>query len=219
MKLQTIELTPQDIDCAASFIATAFFDNPAHIYIFPESRNRFKALQWMLGANLKLNLSPQKNIGQSFALIEPNQPPEKRQIKAMGFWNPPNADSVSFLSQVKAGLLTMPFRFGWGSLQNLFEVIKANATAKKQALNGTPAWYLNNMVVASELRGQGVGTKLLAEQLQQVVEPSGFPAILDTQREINVKFYERLGFKVASTSIVGKGRNAFFNWCLIRQPH
>lgn len=42
MKLQTVELTPQDIDCAASFIATAFFDNPAHIYIFPESHNRFE---------------------------------------------------------------------------------------------------------------------------------------------------------------------------------
>jgi GNAT superfamily N-acetyltransferase len=219
MNLKTIELTPQDLDCAASLITAAFFDNPAHIYIFPESRNRLKALQWMLGANLKLNLNPQKNIGQSFALIELNQPPGKRQIKAMGFWNPPNADSVSFLSQVRAGLLTMPFRFGWGSLPNLFEVVKANAMAKKQALNSTPAWYLNNMVVASELRGQGVGTKVLAEQLQQVVKPSGFPAILDTQREINVKFYQRLGFKVASELIVGKGQNAFVNWCLIRQSY
>jgi ribosomal protein S18 acetylase RimI-like enzyme len=216
MNLKTVELTPQDLNCATNLIAAAFFDNPAHIYIFPESRHRLKALQWMLGLNLKLNLSPQKNIGQSFALIEPNQPLGKRQIKAMGFWNPPHADSVSFLSQARAGLLTMPFRFGWGSLPNLFEVIKANTTAKKQALNGTPAWYLNNMVVASELQGQGVGTKVLAEQLRQVVEPSGFPAILDTQREINVKFYQRLGFKVASESIVGKGQNAFVNWCLIR---
>jgi ribosomal protein S18 acetylase RimI-like enzyme len=216
MNLKIVELTPQDLDYAANFIAAAFFDNPAHIYIFPESHNRFKALQWMLGANLKLNLSPQQNIGQSFALIEPHQPPGKRQIKAMGFWNPPNANSVSFLSLVKAGLLAMPFRFGWGSLPNLLEVMKANAIAKKQALNGTPAWYLNNMVVASELRGQGVGTKVLAEQLERLVEPSGFPAILDTQREINVKFYQRLGFKVASKSIVGKGQNAFVNWYLIR---
>ncbi|MGL6341508.1 MAG: GNAT family N-acetyltransferase [Waterburya sp.] len=216
MNLKTVELTSQDLECAASFIATAFFDNPAHIYIFPNSHHRFKALQWMLGANLKLNLSPQKNIGRSFALVESNQPPGKRQIKAMGFWNPPNADSVSFLSQVKAGLLTMPFKFGWRSLPNLFEVIKANATAKKQILNDTPAWYLNNMVVASELRGQGVGTQVLTQQLQQVVEPSGFPAILDTQREINVKFYQRLGFKVAKKSIVGKGQNAFVNWYLIR---
>jgi GNAT superfamily N-acetyltransferase len=216
MNLKTVKLTPQDLDCAANFIATAFFDNPAHIYIFPNSHHRLKALQWMLGANLKLNLSPQKNIAQSFALVESNQVPGIRQIKAMGFWNPPNADSLSFLSQIRAGLLTMPFRFGWKSFQNLFEIVEQFATTKKQILNNTPAWHLNNMVVAPELRGQGVGTQILTEQLQQVVEPSGFPAILNTQKEINVKFYQRLGFKVANKSIVGKGQNAFVNWHLIR---
>jgi GNAT superfamily N-acetyltransferase len=216
MNLKTVELTPQDLDCAASFIATAFFDNPAHIYIFPNSHHRLKALKWMLGINLKLNLSPQKNIGQSFALFESNQAPGIRQIKTMGFWNPPNTDSVTLLSQIRAGLLTMPFRFGWKSFQNLFEVIEQFATTKKQILNNTPAWHLNNMVVAPDLRGQGVGTQILTEQLQQVVEPSGFPAILNTQREINVKFYQQLGFKVANKSIVGKGQNAFVNWHLIR---
>lgn len=71
------------------------------------------------------------------------------------------------------------------------------------------------MLVAPELRGTGVGTKILDEQLKQVVKPSGFPAILVTQREANVRFYQRLGFTVASESTIGKGENTFVNWCLI----
>lgn len=212
----TVELTPLDFDCAAKLLATAFYDNPLHIYLFPNPTNRSKALYWMLSSNLNINLNSQ-NIGQSFALVEPNYPPGRRQIRAMAFWNPPNSDNISLLSMVKEGLLTMPLRFGWGSLSRLFEVMEEIGAAKKQALNDTPAWYLNNMVVAPELRGTGVGTKILDEQLKQVVEPSGFPAILVTQREANVRFYQRLGFAVASESIIGKGENTFINWCLIRK--
>lgn len=210
----TVELTPLDFDRAAELLAAAFFDNPLHIYLFPNPANRLKAIRWMVRSNLNINLNSQ-NIGQSFALVEPNQPPGKRQIMAMAFWNPPNSDDVSLLSMVKEGLLTMPLRFGWGSLSRLLEVMEEISAAKKQALNDTPAWYLNNMVVAPELRGTGVGTKILDEQLKQVVEPSGFPAILVTQRETNVRFYQRLGFTVASESIIGKGENTFVNWCLI----
>ena len=216
-ELNTVELTPLDFDRAAELLAAAFFDNPLHIYLFPNPANRLKAIRWMVRSNLNINLNSQKSIGQSFALVEPNQPPGKRQIMAMAFWNPPNSDGVSLLSMVKEGLLTMPLRFGWGSLSRLLEVIEEISAAKKQALNYTPAWYLNNMVVAPELRGKGIGTKILGEQLKQVVEPSGCPAILVTQRKLNVRFYQRLGFTVASESIIGKGDNTFVNWCLIRK--
>lgn len=71
------------------------------------------------------------------------------------------------------------------------------------------------MVVTKELRGMGIGTKLLQQQLQSVVIPSNFPAILMTQKETNVKFYQKLGFEVAHKSIIGTEKNTFTNWCLI----
>lgn len=231
IKLETAKLTSQDFNLAADLLATAFFDNPSHIYIFPDRNNRLKAIQWTLKCNLNLNyqqyidkslhsqnLTEANILHHSFALVEENQPPGTRQIKAMAFWNPPESDSVSWLSMIKEGLLTMPFRFGWGSFQRMFTVLEDIATTKKQVLNGTPAWYLNNMVVAPELRGKGIGTQILKEQLQTVVAPSGYPAILMTQKETNVRFYERLGFKVESKLVLGKGKNAFTNWCLLRQP-
>lgn len=215
-RLDIVELSPQDFDRAADLLAAAFYDNPLHVYIFSDPSVRFKAIRWLLRGNLNLNLDSKRCIGQSFALVEPNTPPGLRQIKAMAFWNPPQSDSVSFLSMVKGGLLSMPFRFGWESFQRLFEVLNEISDAKKEALDSTPAWYLNNMVVAPELRGKGVGTKILSEQLQQVVDPSGFATVLMTQKETNVRFYQRLGFEVVKQSKIGKGKNAFTNWCMLR---
>ncbi|MDJ0569484.1 MAG: GNAT family N-acetyltransferase [Pleurocapsa sp. MO_192.B19] len=218
-ELNIVELTPKDFDRAADLLAEAFYDNPLHVYIFPNPANRLKAIRWMLRGNLNNNLNSRKNIiGQSFALVESNSP-EVRKIKAMAFWNPPHGDSVSLFSMVKEGLLTMPIRFGWGSFSRLFEVIEKIGIVKKQALDDTPAWYLNNMVVAPDLRRTGIGSKLLTQQLESVVNPSGFPAILVTQREANVRFYKRLGFNVVAKSTVGSGESAFTNWCMTRHSN
>ncbi|MGK7948165.1 MAG: GNAT family N-acetyltransferase [Xenococcaceae cyanobacterium] len=214
-EINTVELTPKDFDRAAALLAEAFYDNPLHVYIFPNPNNRLKAIRWMLRGNLNKNLNSRKNIGQSFALVEPKRYHRVRKIKAMAFWNPPHGDAVSFFSLVQEGLLTMPLRFGWDSFSHLFEVIEEIEIVKKQTLNDTPAWYLNNMVVAPDLRSKGIGTKILSQQLHQVVEPSGFPAVLVTQREANVRFYQRLGFEVATESLVGSGEYAFTNWCMI----
>lgn len=44
----TVELTPLDFDRAAELLAAAFYDNPLHIYLFPNPTNRLKAIRWML---------------------------------------------------------------------------------------------------------------------------------------------------------------------------
>ena len=87
---------------------------------------------------------------------------------------------------------------------------------KTKILGSDRAWYLNNMAVAKELRGTGIGTKVLQNQLETVADPSGYPAILMTQREANVRFYKRLGFEVTKESMVGSGQDAFTNWCMMR---
>ena len=38
--------------------------------------------------------------------------------------------------------------------------------------------------------------KVLRNQFESEIDPSGFPAILMTQRQANVRFYRRLGFEV-----------------------
>ena len=216
-ELNTVELTRQDFDRAADLLVEAFYDNPAHVYIYmtSEESDRLKAIRWGFRRNLNL----QASIGSSFALVESDKPPGERQIKQMAFWHPPNSDSISLMSMVKEGLLTMPFRFGWGTFKRVIEVTEALDAIKDKVIAHHSVWYLNNMVVAQELRGTRIGTKVLKNQLESVVEPSGFPAILMTQRAANVVFYQRLGFRVVTESTVGTGEYAFTNWCMIRHSN
>ena len=210
-----VELTSADLASASLLLAEAFFDNPSHVYIFANQPTRFKALQWGLKTYLALNLIQPDSDGQSFAFVERDKPPGIRQIKAMGFWSPPNSSDISLLSKAKTGWLSMPLRYGWSVWQRLTDVMSTMEKIKKNVNQGNPAWYLNNMAVAKSLRGNGLGSKLLKTQLQSVVASSGFPAILMTQKLENVRFYERLGFEVADQSVIGRGNNAFNSWCLI----
>ncbi len=217
-ELNTIRLTPKDFDRAADLLTEAFYNNSAHVYIFANEKTRLKLLKWGLKANLKLNLAPPTPIGKSFALVKADTS-GKRQIEAMAFWHPPRCDSPSLINKITSGWLTIPWKLDRETYQRLTEVTITMDKIKENVLGDRHAWYLNNMVVANELRGKGIGSKVLQHQLETVVEPSGFPAILMTQRAANVVFYQRLGFKVVTESTIGTGEDAFTNWCMIRQAN
>ena len=167
-------------------------------------------------ANLKLNLAPPKAIGRSFALAEADRPSGVRQIEAMGFWHPPQRPSPGLVNKLQSGWFIRPQKFDKLSYQRLAEVMGAMNQIEETVLDGKQAWFLNNMAVAEELRGTGIGTKVLENQLKSAIDPSGFPAILMTQRAENVKFYRRLGFEIVEESTIGTGKYAFTNWCMIR---
>ena len=212
-----VELKPPDFDHAADLLTEAFYHNPAHVYIDPNENTRAKLLKWALKSNLILNLAPPEPIGQSFALVEADKPPGTRQVNAMGFWHPPQRTSLGLINKIKSGRFIAPWKFGKASYPRLVEVMSAFDEIEKKVADGKQAWFLNNMAVAEELQGTGIGTNVLEYQLETVVEPSGFPAILMTQKAGNVRFYQRLGFKVMTESKIGEGEDAFTNWCMMRQ--
>ena len=88
---------------------------------------------------------------------------------------------------------------------------------RDESLGNQPFWYLNNMVVRAPLRGTGLGTRLLRQQLGVVSERSpGAVVALATQRMENVTFYRRLGFEEVSDRMIGSGAGAFRNWIMQR---
>jgi hypothetical protein len=166
LKLETVELASSDFDLAAVLLAEAFYDNPSHEYIFAESSTRLKFLQWGLKTNLKLNLASSSPIGKSFALVESGKPPGIRQVRAMAFWHPPKSNSPSLNAKVQSGWILAPLKFGIATSTRLSEVMTAMEQIKAQVLGQNKAWYLNNMAVDKKLRGTGVGTQLLAQELR-----------------------------------------------------
>jgi GNAT superfamily N-acetyltransferase len=202
-------LTPDLFPSAASLLAEAFFTNPPHVYICPNDATRYANLEWLLGANLRL----QPDLGTSFCVVEDGK------VNAMGFWTRSSAPKIGMWAKIRVGILAAPIRLGWRGFRRLFEVTDAVELHLAEAFGDRPFVYLNNMVVRQHLRGTGVGTRLLREQLG-VVSAANPDAIiaLSTQRPENVTFYDRLGFRVVLDEVVGKGATAFRSWIMMYSP-
>ncbi|WP_432161270.1 GNAT family N-acetyltransferase [Streptomyces sp. NRRL F-5630] len=78
-----------------------------------------------------------------------------------------------------------------------------------------PGWFLETVATAPEARGNGLGSAVLIPGIQEA-ERAGHPAFLETSSEPNVRFYERLGFKV--TADVQLPHNGPRTWCMRRDP-
>jgi len=192
---------------AAQLVATAFFDNPAHIYLCPDGKTRMEQLTWLLGTNLKLQL---KLGAESFCIAD------NSIVRAMGFWTKPNQIKVGLAEKVKGGLLKVPFKMGWSGFKRVMEVSAGIENQLVQTM-GTqqPYCYLNNMVVQEDMRGKGLGFNILEKQIT-TIQSKEKDAIfaLSTQRYWTVKFYERLGFEILLEEKIGQGELAFTNWTM-----
>ena len=72
-------------------------------------------------------------------------------------------------------------------------------------------WHLGPISVDSHLQGRGVGSKLM-EVFCARVDAAGEDAYLETDKAINVRFYERFGFEVVGEQeVVGLP-----NWYMLR---
>jgi GNAT superfamily N-acetyltransferase len=76
-------------------------------------------------------------------------------------------------------------------------------------------WYLGYVGVAPGHQGQGVGSLVLREVLDQA-DAAGVPAYLESSNERNLTLYERNGFRVTTSySALGRGPTIWRMW---REP-
>jgi ribosomal protein S18 acetylase RimI-like enzyme len=74
-------------------------------------------------------------------------------------------------------------------------------------------WHLRPVAVDAHLQGIGVGSKLMLGFCEKM-DAAGEVAYLETDKEINVRFYERFSFKVISEEeVLGAP-----NWFMLRRP-
>jgi ribosomal protein S18 acetylase RimI-like enzyme len=84
-------------------------------------------------------------------------------------------------------LLGQGFRVSarWAAVHRALEVVHP----------GEPHWYLSLLGVNPHHQRCGIGGALLGSWLDSI-EADGLPSYLETDREENVHFYERMGFSV-----------------------
>ncbi|WP_422361904.1 GNAT family N-acetyltransferase [Reichenbachiella sp.] len=205
--MKTKPITNQYLQSASKLLAEAFYNNPAHEYICPDSAKRLNQLKWLLGANLKLQL---QNGAKSFCLFDSGK------VIAMGYWTNPN-NKIGLYKKVGAGLLLAPVKLGLKEFRRMMSVSHYIEKSISNLNLNEPHWYLNNMVVDEESRGKGLGTKILNQEIQKIKERQPNAVFsLTTQKIQNVEFYKKHGFEVVHEENEKSHASDFSNWIMCK---
>lgn len=110
-------------------------------------------------------------------------------------WMPPGTGKLNFRETAAEALPFLP--------EGLFSLgrVARFENAIKQHWPKEPHWYLAVLSVSPESQGLGHGTALMKPGLA-LADAQGVGAYLETQRELNVGFYECFGFELVKKIMI-----------------
>ncbi|MEX0761291.1 MAG: GNAT family N-acetyltransferase [Dehalococcoidia bacterium] len=180
----------------------AFQNEPNFTYIIPDEAKRERALQWFFGTFTA-------RLGFWYGKIYTTP-------DALGgaVWMAPG-NKVTFGGALRAGLLSMPWRFGWGGLRRSME-ISSHIDRMRKDVAPERHWYLMALGIDPAAQGKGIGSALVGPTLAQT-DAEAVDCYLETFSERNVTFYQRFGFEVRGDAQPTKSGIPF--WGMVREPH
>lgn len=186
---------------ARTALGRAFFDYTLMVYALPDARRRAPGVT-ALYAGL---LSDCFRNGEVYVT---------RDGSGVACWLPAERANAGFWRQVRAGMLSVPLKFGWKAFGRLLPYDEMTRKLHHQHAS-MPHWYLSAIGVEPERQGQGVGSALMRPILDRA-DAQGVACYLETHREGNVRLYQRHGFEVVCRADVPG--HAVPIWAMLRKP-
>jgi GNAT superfamily N-acetyltransferase len=205
-------LREDQIAPVAELLADAFVDNAAYGFLFPDLASRKRRLADFFQRNLRTHLP----YRCTYVWL-----PEPDNVVATVTLRPPGGVPVSLWTMIRRGLVPFAVGNGWGAVRRLFYLIEHTERIDKEASGGRVHWHVHMMAVRPDRQGAGVGTRLLREVFAAEGGPNGsqHPISLQTEREQNLRFYQRLGFEMQGDYELGGviGGQPFRTWTMLRE--
>lgn len=186
---------------AAGVLARAFQDDPVLRAVLPNEEQRRRKLPWLYDRLLRYCFL----YGTTYTLPS---------LSGVACWLPPGWTELSIGRIARSGLLAMPLRMGPAAFGR-FNVYTKVASELRRRNTPDRYWYLWSLGVDPPHQGQGVGGRLIRPVLEQA-DASGTACYLETEKERNVAFYAKRGFRVATEERVP--RLGLTTWSMIREP-
>ena len=184
-----------------NLVALSFTDNSAYRYIFqefPDDAERQTPLRWLLMRRISCFLFTGAPV------IKATTEVNGEQVIVATASLVTKKNKPGYYAMFRNGILKWPFIWGMASLK------RALSLNKSQVNRGGGA-ELALVVVHPDFQGKGVGTRLLRRLLDD--HGKDMDLTLNTQRAINVTFYQRFGFQETSKDTVS---GAYTNWYMVR---
>ena len=188
-----------DADRVGATLADAFSDDPVIGWLIPfDVDNRADRLVMFFTSMARSYLRRDKHVylagdGMGAAM-----------------WSAPGSWALPMTEVARE---TVPAMRAFG--RNLPRALRTQLEAEAGHPKDPKHWYLGYLGVRCDSQGQGTGSRMLREVLDQA-DTAGVPAYLESSNEKNLTLYERHGFAV-TTSYPALGRGPTI-WRMWRDP-
>jgi GNAT superfamily N-acetyltransferase len=190
------------IPLASEVLARAFHDDPVADYMIPDPQERARSLPRLYRVASGLA----ERFGEGF-VTEP-------ELLGAALWFPPGRTELGpdHFREVGGGDLAK--RLPEGAFVR-FASVMGYLDGLRQRDVPQPHWYLAILGVEPELQGRGIGGALMRPILERC-DSAALPCYLETQKQRNVPFYERHGFRVVVE--VDEPTSGIRFWTMLREP-
>lgn len=174
-------LIPKELDAAVKVQASAFFDDPLWLYLFPDARRREQIAHQTFEAALRFGMLNQQLYGVGY-------PPE-----GIAVWSTPYQKTrlCAVLGSAFWRLLFSPF-----ILQVRRAIPVFSQFERMQKLYAPqPHYYLNTISVLPSSQGKGLASKLIRPFLARA-DAEKVGSYTETMTPSNVELYQHYGFKL-----------------------
>jgi GNAT superfamily N-acetyltransferase len=195
-------LARTQIISAAAVLARAFHDDPLTTFMIPDPDERARVLPGLYVAAAGLA----ERFGEGF-VTEP-------ALLGAALWFPPGRTELGAEEFQAVGAGDLARRLPRGAFGR-FATVMAHLDDLRRRDVPRPHWYLSVLGVEPEVQGRGIGGLLIRPILERC-DAAGLPAYLETQKQRNVPFYERHGFRVAVE--VDEPTSGIRFWTMLREP-
>jgi GNAT superfamily N-acetyltransferase len=207
-------LARTEIEPAAQLLAQAFHDNPCYAFMHPRRDQRHADLATFFERNLRWR----ESLRLTFVARGPGG-----EVIGTGSLEPPGGVPRT-LGKALAHWVWPTLRDqGLHTLTRIVTTDHAFAREQRLVAGGPAYWYVHAVAVRPDMQGRAVGSAImrrLLEELRARDDAAQVPVVLATQREANLTFYARLGFRVRHQATLGKTlRSAGFrSWFMRFEP-
>src|SRR5437763_6022416 len=196
--MELVRLDDSRLGEASDVLARAFHDYPAWVWLIPDDARRSRLLPWLF------------RVG--FDVTAADVYATAGEVRGAARWLPPGRTAMRPGPTMRA-LITTPLRLG-SATPHFLAYGRAVETLRAEAAPG-PHWYLAGIGVDPSAQRQGIGAALLRPGIDAAAE-AGLPAVLLTNNEANLSFYESHGFRTVREADTPRGGP--HAWAMVRRP-
>ena len=196
--MDVVRLRDDQLDEASVVLARAFHDDPAWVWLIPDARRRASLLPWLFRVGFEVTAADVWTTAG--------------RVRGCSRWLPPGRAPMRVGATLRA-LVTTPLRLGVATAPFL-AYGRAVEQMRADVARG-PHWYLAGIGVEPSAQGRGVGAALLRPGLDAAAA-GRVPAVLLTNNEANLAFYESHGFAVVREGHTPQ--NGPRAWAMVKSP-